>query len=79
MCASFQHLFALEQRDELIKKMSEYAMAHVGISIRSVKFDHVDNLSVVNAYAYLYNICSEPVYTSEYVHCMYTVVMYTVM
>lgn len=28
------HLFALEQRDELIKKMSEYSMANVGISIR---------------------------------------------
>lgn len=28
------HLFALEQRDELIKKMTEYAMAHVGVTIR---------------------------------------------
>lgn len=34
---SLQHLFALEQRDELIKKMSEYAMAHVGIAIKWVK------------------------------------------
>ena len=29
-----QHLFALEQREELIKKMSEYAMAYVGIAIK---------------------------------------------
>lgn len=28
------HLFALEQREELMKKMSEYAMAHVGVAIK---------------------------------------------
>ncbi|KAK2561616.1 DnaJ-like protein subfamily C member 13 [Acropora cervicornis] len=28
------HLFALEQRDELIRKMSEYSMAYVGISVK---------------------------------------------
>lgn len=32
----FQHLFALEQREELMKKMSEYAMAHVGVAIKCV-------------------------------------------
>ena len=33
----FQHLFALEQREELMKKMSEYAMAHVGVAIKCVE------------------------------------------
>ena len=34
---TFQHLFALEQREELMKKMSEYAMAHVGVAIKCVE------------------------------------------
>lgn len=34
---TFQHLFALEQREELMKKMSEYAMAHVGVAIKYVE------------------------------------------
>jgi hypothetical protein len=39
----FQHLFALEQKDELIKAIQEAAAAYVGISIKqrkeSITFD----------------------------------------